>query len=119
VIAFKDGNSGAWKILGSFDNSDSESSLDMDRQVAFFKAHVTDTSTTSARENYATLGKWLLLDGRISEARAALNSAQTASTERSALGERNRSDHDPIRDLQVKVLLEVIYRITTAPKAGG
>jgi hypothetical protein len=110
VIAYKDAIAGNWKILGSFNNSD-ESSMDFDKQVAFWRGYLTKTENSSARENYANYGHWLLLDGRLSDARAALQSASAASIQRSGTGQRD--DDDSVRDLQIKLLLDAIGRITS------
>jgi hypothetical protein len=109
VIAYKDASAGNWKILESLNNSD-ESSMDFDKQVAFWKSYLTKTENSSARANYTNYGHWLLLDGRLSDARAALQFASTASIQRSGAGQRD--DVDLVRDLQIKLLLDVIGRIT-------
>ena len=107
VIAFKDSSTGAWKVFESSDSSEGESVLDIDAQVAYFKANLGDTKILCPRENYAIYGQWLLADGRLSVARAALRFASTAST---IDGEGSNHD-DPIRDLQIRALLEVIGKI--------
>jgi hypothetical protein len=108
VIAFKDGTTGKWKVL---DSTADESSMDIEQQVEYFKQHLAD-AIFSARENYAKYGHWLLLDGRLAEARSALTTAKTATT-RSAYGD-NRDD--PVQDLQIDLLLTVIDKITSSPK---
>jgi hypothetical protein len=110
VIAYKDASAGIWKVLESLDNSD-ESTMDFDKQVAFWKGYLTKTENSSARQNYANYGHWLLLDGRLSDARNALQFASTASIQRSGTGQRD--DENSVRDLQIKLLLDVIGRITS------
>jgi hypothetical protein len=107
VIAFKDLTTGKWKVLES---TDDESSMDIDRNVEYFKRQL-NASVFSARENYANYGHKLLLDGHLVEARSALTIAKTA-TARSAYGD-NRDD--PVRDLQINVLLTVIDKVTSSP----
>jgi hypothetical protein len=114
AISFKDTTSNNWKILSTLDNADDESSLDIDRQLEFFKRHLPDTSVTSGRDNYATYGEWLLRSGRIKEARSALETARTASA-RSGIDASLNRQGDPVRDLQIVVLLSVIEKI--APQA--
>lgn len=106
VIAFKDQRTGAWKVMGSEDTSHSESDIDIDHQVAFFKNALFDTAATPPRENYASYAHWLLLDGRFAEARTALTTAVTASTQTST-----GNWDDPIRDLQIIAMLKVIDRL--------
>jgi hypothetical protein len=118
VIAFKDVAAEKWRILGSFDDLGDGSAIDIDHQAAYFKNHLTDTKYDSPRENYSTYGHWLLLDGRIAEARTVLTTAKTASdtTNDPVLGVRH--DNNVIRDLQIDVLLTVIDRITASPKSS-
>jgi hypothetical protein len=118
VIAFKDVAAGKWRVLGSFDDLGDESAIDVDHQVGFFKDHLTDTTYESPRENYSTYGHWLLLDGRIAEARTALTTAKSApdNTNNPVLGVRH--DNDAIRDVQIDVKLTVIERITASPKTS-
>jgi len=105
VISFKDAIAGKWKILLS------GSGLDIDAQVEFFKNNLADTRYLSSKENYAIYGKWLLCAGRIKEARSALETAQTASDL------SPYSEPDPIHDIQISALLDVIGRVV--PKAVG
>jgi hypothetical protein len=116
VIAFKDVAAGKWRVLGSFDDLGDESAIDIDHQVAYFKDHLTDTRYESLRENYATYGHWLLLDGRIAEARTAFTTAKASpdTTDDPVLGVRH--DNDSIRSLQIDVQLMIIDRITPSPK---
>jgi len=97
VISFKDTIAGKWKILLAANKA-----VDIDAQVAFFKKNLSDTSF-SAKENYATYGHWLLCDGRIKEARSALETARTASG--------SGPNPDPLVGIQINALLEVIARI--------
>jgi hypothetical protein len=116
VISFKDTTSGNWKILSAFDNADSDSSFDIDHNIDFFKKHLPDTSGTSARDNYATYGEWLLFGGRIMEAKSALETARTVSPT-GDIDIQLKKNGDPVRDLQIDVLLMVIAKI--APQTGG
>jgi len=118
VVAFKDETTGKWKVLGSLDNLGDESGIDIEHQIAYFKDHLADTRYESARENYASYGHWLLMDGRISDAKTALTFAKTASTERSAMEDRFHNEDDPLRGLQIVVLLTLIDNITPSPKTG-
>jgi hypothetical protein len=116
-ISFKDTTSDKWKVLSTFDNAndDSGSNLDIDQQIEFFKKNLTDTFT-SARINYATYGEWLLRGGRIKEAKSALETAKTVSPT-GDMDIRLKSQGDPVRDVQIEVLLMVIAKI--APQTGG
>jgi len=115
VIAFKDASSGTWKVLGSLDNVDDDSGLDIDRQVSFFRGSLDDTRFTSAQTNYFSYGHWLLLDGRIREAKAALELARTSSTTTSLDAFTHKSGGDPIRAMQINALLEAIAKIAPGP----
>lgn len=113
VISFKDATTGKWKVLSSLNNLSSASDIDIDRQVAYFKDHLTDTKYDSPRENYSVYGKWLLLDGRVAEARTAFTTAKTApDTPNDPSGFHDNA----IGDLQITTLLAVIDRITASPK---
>ena len=114
VIAFKDLTTQQWKIMGSVDNSDDESAIDVASQIDFFKAHLDDTKYSSARDNYASYGHWLLLGGRLLEARAALTSASSASMERTAIGYPDRNG--ALLDLQIRAMVQSIDKI--APSSG-
>jgi hypothetical protein len=118
VIAFKDVAAGKWKVLGSFDDLGDESAIDIGHQVTYFKDHLTDTRYESLRENYASYGHWLLLEGRIAEARMAFTTAKTSpdTTDNPVLGVRH--DNDSIRDLQIDAQLMIIGRITASPKTS-
>jgi hypothetical protein len=107
IITFKDTTSGKWKILRTLDNDkdDLGTALDIDAQVEFFKNNLADTRSLSPKNNYLIYGGWLLCGGRIKEARSALETAQTASD----MGAYSRPD--PIHDIQVTALLEVIGKI--------
>jgi hypothetical protein len=115
AISFKDTIADKWKLLTTTDDADDDSgnALDMDATVAFFKKNLTDTKCTSPRENYFLYGRWLLCDGRIKEARSALETAQTVK------GTANPNSifetDDPVRDTQIAALLEVIAKV--APNA--
>jgi hypothetical protein len=120
AISFKDTTSGNWKILSTFDNAgdDSGSSLDIDQQIEYFKKRLPDTSIHSARHNYATYGEWLLFGGRITEAKSALETAKTVSPTGDIVDTQLKNNQgDPVRDLQIDVLLMVIAKI--APQTGG
>ncbi len=109
VIAFKDANAGTWKVLGSLDNADHDSDIDIEQQVSFFSTHVSDTRFTPAQENLFLYGRWLLLDGRIKEAKTPLESAKTASTMTNFHGPRQWED--PVRVLQINALIDVANKI--------
>ena len=114
VISFKDIIAGKWKILRAIDglNNGSGSAFDMDAQVEAFKKELLDSKhLLSSKENYLYIGGWLLCDGRIKEARSALETAQTASDT------GPYSEPDPIHDIQISALLDVIGRVV--PKAVG
>jgi hypothetical protein len=124
VICFKDAASGKWKVFSTLDNIDDESALDIEQEITFCRDHLKDTRVTSARENYATYGEWLLRSGRLKEAQAALESAKAAST---AKGIDNAPfiDHALIRqintlhDIQIDAVLEVIAKIVPQAAEGS
>ena len=118
VIAFKDVTTGKWKVFGSLDDLGDESGIDIDQQIEFFKGHLADTMYSSPRRNYSTYGHWLLLGGRLAEARTALSTAKTAPDSVNNLVLGSLHDNDSIRDLQIDVQLAVIDRITSSPKMG-
>jgi hypothetical protein len=84
----------------------------MDAQVEAFKNELLDSKhLLSSKYNYLLYGGWLLCDGRMKEARSALETAQAASD----TGPYSRPD--PIHDIQITALLEVIGKIV--PNAVG
>jgi hypothetical protein len=109
IISFKDTSSGKWKVLSAFDNADAgggDSNLDVDHQIAFFKNYLSDPRASSPRDTYATYGTWLLLGGHIMESRAALELAK-----KMAPTSQTNTKIDPIRDIQIDLLLQIIVRI--------
>lgn len=113
VIAFKDADSGSWKLFSTHDDADGESSVDVERQVEFFKSVLADTRYTSARDHFASYGDWLLRSGRIRAAKLVLEAAKKVSPASGISKVR-----DPIRDIQIDAVLAVIAKIapqTTTP----
>lgn len=122
VIAFKDVDSEKWKVLTALDNDGDESALDLERNAAYFKNRLADTENTSAMENYQTYGQWLLVAGRINEAKTTLAFAKTASPVSSlsqSLSQSLGSEYvleEKIQlereSLQLDALLDVIEKVT-------
>jgi hypothetical protein len=113
AICFKDIAAGKWKILTTLDNVDDETgnSLDTGAQAEFFKKRLAETKYDSPRANYASYGRWLLCSGHINEASSALGTAKTVSGTSDYDISRSRQP-DPVRDIQIAALLEVIAKIT-------
>jgi hypothetical protein len=109
MIAFKDQHTKQWKVLGT----GTDDSVDIDRQVAFFGRRLQDTQFTSEQQNYLSYGHWLLLAGRISEARQALITALGASpySNDRVLG-RRMDTYSSLHRLQIQSLLTVIENVT-------
>lgn len=114
VIAYRDIQSANWKVIQSLDNSDG-GSVDIDHEVAFFRGNLADTQVTSAKENYFAYGHWLLLAGKIKDARVALETARAQSgtpPPLSIAGINISIPSNDVRDVQVDLLIEVISRIS-------
>jgi hypothetical protein len=101
AIAYKDKSTGEWKVLST--RTGESGDIDIDKNVAYFGSHLSDTKIISEQDMYNGYGQWLLLAGRISDAAVALKRAQIA---------RELSDSDrresgvvkgmvPIRKLQI------------------
>jgi hypothetical protein len=120
AITFKDATSGKWKILSTATNADGRS-LDIDAIVEFWRNRLPDTENTSPRANYAAYALWLLCDGRIKEARSALETARTVSGtitfKRHGTILKRKDTVDPVLDIQVAALLDMISKIV--PNAEG
>ena len=74
MIAFKDQRTKQWKVL----DTGTDDSVDIESQVAFFGRRLQDTQFTSEQKNYLNYGHWLLLAGRVREARQALIAQRSA-----------------------------------------
>lgn len=98
VVSFEDQRTGEWKILFA---ADDDGSFDFVRNARFFSGLLQDTSLTSARSNYLTYAKWSFLAGHLKDAAAALATAKTLPP-----------DADPIIDLQVEALSNVLNAVT-------
>jgi hypothetical protein len=85
----------------------------VERNVAFFESHLTETQWTSQQKNYLSYGSWLLCAGRINEARAALLKARDAKpfSDSDASG-RTVPKYVYLYRLQIETLLDVISHIT-------
>ena len=118
VLAFKDTDSGKWKVLSAIDDEDNGADIDIDHQITGFRELLHDTHVTSARENYAAYADWLIRAGRIREAKAAYESAKAASTRSDVADLLKRDGDDPVRDLQIDFLLDVIQKIAPQPTLG-
>src|SRR5437870_12460487 len=76
VIAYKDKSSGEWKILSTIDDD-----VDVDKNVAYFSSHLSDTKYSSEQDRYLIYAHWLLKAGRIRDAATELAKADNAREE--------------------------------------
>jgi hypothetical protein len=104
VVAFKDQQSGEWKILSTFDNANGDSTVfDFDLQAIFFGGQLQGNSVSSARSNYLSYAMYSFLAGHLSSAATALATAKALP-----------SDSDPVINRQIDVLSNVLTAV--APK---
>ena len=103
MVAFKDRRTNSWKVLGT-----EADSTDFDEQIAGF-AHTRPDD--SEQERYGSYGHWLLLAGRIGEARTALTTGMGASTVVTYGTAESQQESIDLNRLQMKTLLGVIDAI--------
>ncbi len=109
IVAYKDRQSNVWKILGS----NTGASIDLEKNVEYFREHLRDTRFVSEHQNYLTYGHWLLMAGRIKDARDALNAAVKGSTTPAEpLLAKSALPYADLELLQAQTLLNVIDRIS-------
>jgi hypothetical protein len=104
MVAFKDRRTNKWKVLDTGTDEDA----DVDRQVAYFGQRLHETGFTSEQDNYLSYGHWLLLAGRMKEAREALTTALSASPNITDPSYPRTDKSAALHRLQIQALLGVI-----------
>ncbi len=106
LVAFKDRRAGEWKLLCTGQGD----SADFDKEIAFWSQK--DQPFTSEVERLLIYGRWLLLAGRISEARNALTSGLSASTKYPDPPGQSSDAYAGLHVLQLRTLLGVVDSIS-------
>jgi hypothetical protein len=112
LIAYRDRQTKIWKVLSAFTGD----RVNVESQVSQFGQNLKDTRMNSGQFNYLNYGQWLLLAGKIKEARQALNAALSAGTTSTMLilgktfGDDGRNSE--YFRLKTQTLLSVIASVT-------
>lgn len=104
MVAYKDRHTNKWKVLDTGTDEDA----DVDHQVAYFAQRLHETGFTSEQDNYLSYGHWLLLAGRMKDAREALTTALSASQNITDPSYPRTDKSAALHRLQIQALLGVI-----------